>query len=866
MLMRGGGRHELFTLWQPGRADPGFPCYHCNKWQLARASRGHRTSAERRERRPEREPGAKWARGGAAFGNPDVPGRKLLFLEENGSLRMICVSNLLQWNSKGLIQRSNKSQQRGKSTRRIEVWFSLSLRKANPPDEHLASNGTDNERFTTSGFLIADQNSFVHSMADLIINSAGSQLQLQGATQKRWGADGQRTYTGLQQESAAERKSSSTKESLSSQNTKLSSPIVILQMIGENKSKENWPALPMQSVIPQPSAYHTKQSLANHGSVNINRAFMVLPSTLEIQVSLDDTAPSDSPITEGKQRQNQQKGFTSITITARRVAAGSSDPARGAGAVQVPNVVSPTLSKIPAALRHWPPPDHANQNVSPLKISEFCSQLGEEPQKWIFDPGNKENGVGLQSSGGREKVPPSFISCVHLQVSQQCPNTIYYLDKSLNVCIDQPQIKCQKIHISALSFNINCSSSRLTADGVDGIANGDPTEEIFKTELLGENKTPVRSNWSADLTENNVINRETTNEGDVGSKYPLQSVFVSELPAFVDKPRGPNNVVTTKKDDDKHSGSYHTTFSVQPPNSSDEAGTRMLLGSKKKQCTAGRSGTTASGSLPDTISRKAITAATESSLKKRDPSKGTSKSKAIQAQGILKPKMSVSDSMCNRKASSRILLEANVHRQNQLLKSDYEFCGSSDKIKERKEEDEQEQASRVTLSAARSPDVTREKNDAFTQPETGSQPEKTPPAPQTLREALEIHKPQFISRSQERLKRLEHMVQLRKAQQSNAPASIQGVLIRKLSSTSTSSKKKQYTIPHPLSDNLFKPKERFIPEKEMHMRSKRIYDNLPEVKKKQEEKQKRIIIQSNRLRVEIFKKQLLDQLLQRNTE
>ncbi|NXD65041.1 CJ090 protein, partial [Eolophus roseicapillus] len=55
-------------------------------------------------------------------------------------------------------------------------------------------------------------------------------------------------------------------------------------------------------------------------------------------------------------------------------------------------------------------------------------------------------------------------------------------------------------------------------------------------------------------------------------------------------------------------------------------------------------------------------------------------------------------------------------------------------------------------------------------------------------------------------------------------------------------------------DNLFKPKERFIPEKEMHMRSKRIYDNLPEVKKKQEEKQKRIIIQSNKLRVENFKK------------
>ncbi|XP_072596495.1 (E2-independent) E3 ubiquitin-conjugating enzyme FATS isoform X12 [Vulpes vulpes] len=66
------------------------------------------------------------------------------------------------------------------------------------------------------------------------------------------------------------------------------------------------------------------------------------------------------------------------------------------------------------------------------------------------------------------------------------------------------------------------------------------------------------------------------------------------------------------------------------------------------------------------------------------------------------------------------------------------------------------------------------------------------------------------------------------------------------------------------ADNLFKPKERYISEKEMHMRSKRIYNNLPEVKKKKEEQKKRVILQSNRLRAEVFKKQLLDQLLQRN--
>ncbi|XP_008934308.1 PREDICTED: centrosomal protein C10orf90 homolog, partial [Merops nubicus] len=653
-------------------------------------------------------------------------------------------------------------------------------------------------------------------------------------------------------------------ESLSSRNTALISQIVISQMIDETKAKENWPSLPMQPMVPQPSAYHKKQPLANHGLVNVNRALTILPSRLEIQASLDDTtSPLDSPRAEVKLCPTQQKGFAFITVTARRVAGGSSHPRHGAGAVQEPSAVSPTSSKAPAAaLLRWPPPDSTTQRASPFKSPESCSQSA---QKQIFDPGNKENGVSLQSSDGREKVPPSFTSWVHVQVSQQCPNTIYYLDKSLNVCIEQPQIKCQKIHRSALSFRLNCSSCRLTADGVDGIANGEPIEEIHQTKLLGENKPPLRSNLSADLTENNAINKEKTNEDCLARKYSLQSVFVSELPAFVDIPRRPHNVVTTKKDDAKQPGSSHTTFSLQLPHPSDEAGTQMLSGSKKQQHTMGRSSTTTSGSLPETASRKAI--ATDGSLKKTVHSKNTSKSKEIQAQGILKPKTSVFGSMCNIKASSRALVEENPHRQNQLLKSDYEFCGSSDKTKEGVEEDEQEQASRVTLSAACLPDVSPEKNDVFTQPETSSLTHKTPPAPRTLREALEMHNPQFISRSQERLKRLEHMVQLRKAQQSRAPPSNQGaLLLRKLSSSSSSSKKKQYTIPDPLSDNLFKPKERFIPEKEMHMRSKRIYDNLPEVKKKQEEKQKRIILQSNRLRVEIFKKQLLDQLLQRNTE
>uniref|UniRef100_A0A8C8YSF7 ALMS motif domain-containing protein n=1 Tax=Prolemur simus TaxID=1328070 RepID=A0A8C8YSF7_PROSS len=101
------------------------------------------------------------------------------------------------------------------------------------------------------------------------------------------------------------------------------------------------------------------------------------------------------------------------------------------------------------------------------------------------------------------------------------------------------------------------------------------------------------------------------------------------------------------------------------------------------------------------------------------------------------------------------------------------------------------------------------------------------------------------------------MAQQRRAQRKETPGQKQSLL-------PVRANKKQFTVPHPLSDNLFKPKERCISEKEMHMRSKRIYNNLPEVKKKKEEQRKRLILQSNRLRAEVFKKQLLDQLLQRN--
>uniref|UniRef100_A0A8C4WS81 Chromosome 10 open reading frame 90 n=1 Tax=Gopherus evgoodei TaxID=1825980 RepID=A0A8C4WS81_9SAUR len=640
------------------------------------------------------------------------------------------------------------------------------------------------------------------------------------------------------------------------------SSIVISQLIDETKSKENGSALPMQSVITQPNAYHMKQSLANDSSVNINRAFMLLPSRLGIQESFDDNV---------SRMDSHKKGFASITVTARRIVPPFNNPVQVAvtdslclkywGGDVLMNTTA-TSNKAGRA-QHCKPlhnqESYINRYATRLKVSESYSQVYKGHGDWIFNIENNENRTFPPGSNHRKKAPVSFTSSVHFKISQHCPNTIYYFDKSLSVCIDQLQIKSQKIHRSILSFNINCSSPRLTPDGADGIANEESIAEILKTKLPDENKTPLRTNSNINLKENNVDKKQTAEKEYLGTTCPWKGTSPSNCPEFVNTPKGTNNLIVTKQKEDnsdEQCTGNDIKLSIQVPKWSYEAGLQTFSGSQRRQYTKDKYNATAPASFMERAPKNEFRADVGGSLKDRDLSKGTSKSKEIRAQSFLKPKMPVSGCVCDIKALSKTALEENdVHRKNQFPKGDYKFSGSVDKIKDCKKSDKQETASRVTTSAAHSPDVTHEKQDAFTQPEIYAEPEKIPSSLLTLREALEVHKPQFISRSQERLKKLEHMAQLRKTQQNDTPEKQEGALLpQKLSSTSISNKKKQYTVPHPLSDNLFKPKERFISEKEMHMRSKRIYNNLPEVKKKEEEKQKRIIIQSNRLRVEVFKK------------
>ncbi|XP_061546801.1 uncharacterized protein LOC133410076 [Phycodurus eques] len=122
----------------------------------------------------------------------------------------------------------------------------------------------------------------------------------------------------------------------------------------------------------------------------------------------------------------------------------------------------------------------------------------------------------------------------------------------------------------------------------------------------------------------------------------------------------------------------------------------------------------------------------------------------------------------------------------------------------------------------------------------------------SLQEALELFRPDFISRSQGRVRRMEQARKRRRGMKKSSNAVRDGGV-----------RGRRCTTPDPLSDNLFKPRARSISGREMLQRSRSMYNKLPEVAKKKQEAEKRAVSQANRLRAALFKKKLLDQILQR---
>ncbi|XP_049711171.1 (E2-independent) E3 ubiquitin-conjugating enzyme FATS isoform X3 [Elephas maximus indicus] len=590
-----------------------------------------------------------------------------------------------------------------------------------------------------------------------------------GFSDNRYSVNDQTALRNLQSD-VTEKKSHFTEEPLASQNTKMISSIFISQLIDENKSREKRAVVPVLRAVAQPHTHHVKSSLADQGSEEISRALAFLPGRLGIQTPSDVRGyRTELPPQEESPRRGRHKGFASISVTARRVGppAGtllwesSGDPLctqRRAGDSVHTDPYS-LASDVEPGEPHRPftcAELSRNDSGVCLKVPEW---LCEGREYWVTNRGGREDNFSPGSPPpGRSSL--LFSSCVHLRVSQPCPNSICYLDKSLSVPIQQPPVASPKVHRSVLSLDLNCSSHRSTPDGVGGLANGEPMSSALRPTSMEGNQNLLARSWNPGLRESYLEENPALARADLGnSTCPW-----SGLP------------------------------------------------------TLGNTGLAGAGMNHGTIKKE--------------------------------------------KEDHRTLYHASGHTSQLTIHipgwsyaaGDYTCCDLVVKIKECKKSEDvtvlQPSPAPPEKASPKDPDTPGLSEDC-------SQPQQTPASNLTLQEALEVHKPQFISRSQERLKKLEQMVQQRKAQRGENLGQKQSLLpIR--------ANKKQFTVPHPLSDNLFKPKERCISEKEMYTRSKRIYNNLPEVKKKKEEQKKRVILQSNRLRAEVFKKQLLDQLLQRN--
>lgn len=289
------------------------------------------------------------------------------------------------------------------------------------------------------------------------------------------------------------------------------SSVVISQLIDENKSKANRAALP----APWAPALHThpaKPPRANRSGVSISRAFTFLPDRLGTQTPAEGPGPdTELRSSEEKPCSGSQRGFASITITARRVGPPAialaweamGDPVCTRCTAQGALLRDPlALAGVTNPCRHHGPFACAevSRNFSMVRQQhpETHSQLCEGHQCWVTSADCRENSFppGAPRSGKRPLV---FSSCIHLRVSQQCPNSVYYLDRSLSVPIEQPQLAGPKMHRSVLSLHLNCSSHRLTPDGVDSTANGGPRSRASKLELTQGNQNPLGPRWSPGL-------------------------------------------------------------------------------------------------------------------------------------------------------------------------------------------------------------------------------------------------------------------------------------------------------------------------------------------------------------------------------
>ncbi|XP_070539643.1 uncharacterized protein [Ptychodera flava] len=136
--------------------------------------------------------------------------------------------------------------------------------------------------------------------------------------------------------------------------------------------------------------------------------------------------------------------------------------------------------------------------------------------------------------------------------------------------------------------------------------------------------------------------------------------------------------------------------------------------------------------------------------------------------------------------------------------------------------------------------------------ETQTKSEEPEEKKETLQDALEKKKCEFISKSRERVKRIELAAEERKVSAHYER--------ERLKLFDEKHGKKSNPQAHPYSDQLHHPKRRQMSQKEMKKQTEKIYKKLPEVVRKKEEQKKQQAHKTNRLRAQIYKQKILNQI------
>ncbi|XP_041123448.1 (E2-independent) E3 ubiquitin-conjugating enzyme FATS-like [Polyodon spathula] len=605
------------------------------------------------------------------------------------------------------------------------------------------------------------------------------------------------------------------------------------------------------------------------------------PRTIGIlRTSREILCQTNSAHTESKADLSKMRpGFSSITIAARRVATPASAPPETTPGTCLKhteralplNVLDPVVTVDGPSIGRHCKPILRNRKATIIKVTEdrhrhrYSYTEGESGRKTrvpeyrhsYAEGENKENKYshfceegdrrGSSASSSRGVVQSS----AHYKVPPESANTVLYLDKSLSFSIHKPERSTvQQVYRSALSLYLNCSSPKETLDGGIGKTN--------ENCLPG----PKPTGNSSRVSDNTEINQETSTVPPLNQNgLPPQKHscvngiwgIASQSSAAALKKRA-LCVPAPQTEKQEHHFNYGTSMhqnNFRTLYLNDAHGPQNSSNLNRKQ--ADDQGVASFASLPEQNALARGSSPTGDSLLKGNYCSAVT----VTAQAKLQTQLAYQIPHSPVAVSAR-----NSKLFSKMTRDTFDHVTSLGKVSDCEKEDIRQQSTPGVITEHTAYSATRNpgKPNQCVQSETHTDLEDGSQTALTLREALELLRPDFITRSRERVQQLELRALQRRAEQSKRVRPPPGI------PSSTANRKRQYTRPHPLSDNLFKPKERTFSGKEMQLRSKRIYKQLPEVKRRKEEEKKKVVSQTNRLRAELFKKKLLDQILQRSID